>query len=472
MLQFTQNFLQHEIREDFYIDSTMKTVWAATLDLLQTIAEVCERYGLEWYAAYGTLLGAIRHEGFIPWDDDVDIWMKRKDYQRMLEILPGELPEGYHVLSPQTEEGYEQFHTCVVCGEGISIEPQYLARHYGCPFRVGVDIFPLDYLPRGEELCKWQKNIFLLAKRTAQIIQEYRSLPENAQEKRDRYLKEIREGIRFLEENTGLGIDRQLLEQGQWDRIVSAVYCIANEVIRRCLEGEADYLVMYREYANCEKNKYPKEWFDEVWGASFENVMLPIPWKYDEVLRRIYGNYQVRYRGGIGHDYPYYEKQLEELRELVRQRGQAASDVSEGIIFPSAEKNPSHGGNFFLNAEGAKKKVVLYINDINEFIRYGNGALDKLELVLQIFYEAKEQILLWWRPCGQMFSALGLVDMNLAERYNAILERYKSAGWGVCDEGSDKRQALEICDAYYGARNNLTEKLLGQGKPVMVANGK
>lgn len=464
MLQFSQDFLQHEIREDFYIDSTMKTVWAASLDLLQTIAEVCDRHGLEWYAAYGTLLGAIRHEGFIPWDDDLDIWMKREDYQKMLEVLPGELPEGYHVLSPQTEEGYEQFHTCVVCGEGISIEPQYLERHYGCPFRVGVDIFPLDYLPRDEELCKRRKNIFLLAKRTAQTIQEYRSLPEAAQEEREKHLREIREGIRFLEGHAGLKVDPWLLEQGQWDKAVSAVYRIANEVVRQCPERNADYLVMFREYANREQQVFPKEWFDEIWGASFENVMLPIPWKYDQILQRIYGDYHVRYRGGTSHDYPYYEKQLQELRELVRQRGQALGD-NAGIL-------PVGWESLLVKEDGADKKVVLYTNDISEFIVHGEGALDKLESVLQIFYEARGQILLWWRPCEEMASALTLVDQGLAERYSAILEQYKRAGWGICDKSSDKLRAVEVCSAYYGPENNLMEKLRDMGKPIMVASGK
>ncbi len=460
MLQISNDFLKPEIREDFYIDSTMKTVWATALDLLQTIAEICDRHGLEWYAAYGTLLGAVRHEGFIPWDDDMDIWMKRADYNKMLKILPGELPQGYHVLSPQTEEGYEQFHTCVVCGEGISIEPQYLERHYGCPFRVGVDIFPLDYLSRDRELRKWQRNIFLLAKRTAQTIQEYRCLPRDSREEGDRCLREIRDGVRFLEEHTGLGINPQLLEQGQWDRVISEVYRIANEVVRQCTEGEADCLVMFREYANCEKTVFPKEWFDQVWGASFENVMLPVPWKYDQVLQRIYGNYQVRYRGG-SHEYPYYEKQLEELRELVRQRGKAAEGMEEIDI-----------KNILMREDGTQKKVILYANDITEFIQYGQESLDKLEWVLRIFYEAREQILLWWRPCAQMADALGLVDRSLAERYKAVLERYKSAGWGICDENPDKRRALEISDAYYGAGNILTERLLGDGKPVMMANGK
>lgn len=470
MLQFSQNFLQHEIREDFYIDSTMKTVWAATLDLLQTIAEVCERYGLEWYAAYGTLLGAIRHEGFIPWDDDVDIWMKRKDYQRMLEILPGELPQGYHVLSPQTEEGYEQFHTCVVCGEGISIEPGYLARHYGCPFRVGVDIFPLDYLPRDEELRKRQKNIFLLAKRTAQTMQEYRSLPQTAQKERETHLREIREGLHFLEEHVNMKVDWRLLEQDQWDKAVSAVYHMANEAIRQCPERDADDLVMYRDYANWERKVFPKEWFDEVWGATFENVMLPIPWKYDEVLQRIYGDYQVRYRGGTSHDYPYYEKQLEELRELVRQRGQTMSGVSEGKCSFLAGDSSSCWKKLFMKTDGTKKKVLLYANDISEFIKYGETSLDKLETVLQTFYEAREQILLWWRPCRQMADALGLVSESLRERYSTILQRYKAAGWGICDEGGDTRQAMLISDAYYGAENSLADRIRGMGKPVMIGS--
>ncbi len=461
MLQFSPDFLQHEIREDFYIDTTMKTVWAATLDLLQTIAEVCERYGLEWYAAYGTLLGAIRHEGFIPWDDDLDIWMKRDDYQRMLDILPGELPQGYHVLSPQTEEGYEQFHTCVVCGEGISIEPQYLARHYGCPFRVGVDIFPLDYLPRDRELCKRQKNIYLLAKRTAQTMQEYRGHSQLSRAERDRKLREIWDGVRFLEEHTGVSIDRKLLERGQWDQAVSAVYRIANEAVRQCPEQDADCLVMYRDYANWERKVFPKEWFDEIWAASFENLMLPIPWKYDEVLRRIYGEYQVRRRGGTSHDYPYYEKQLEELREMVRGREQTASGVSE--------EDSSGGEQLFLQADGERKKVVLFANDISDFIRYGEESLDKLESVLGVFYEAREKILLWWRPCGQMTDALGLVSKSLAVRYGAILQRYKSAGWGICDESGDKRQAVLICDAYYGAKNSLAGRMIDRGKPVMIA---
>ena len=97
MLEFQEGFFEHEIRDNFYVDATMKAVWAAEMEVLQRIAEVCDRHGIIWYAAYGTLLGAIRHEGFVPWDDDLDIWVMRSDYNRLIQILARELPEGYNV---------------------------------------------------------------------------------------------------------------------------------------------------------------------------------------------------------------------------------------------------------------------------------------------------------------------------------------------------------------------------------------
>lgn len=66
MLDFPKEFFNAQMIEDFMVDATMKTVWAAELEVLREIAEICERHGLTWFAAYGTLLGAVRHEGFVP----------------------------------------------------------------------------------------------------------------------------------------------------------------------------------------------------------------------------------------------------------------------------------------------------------------------------------------------------------------------------------------------------------------------
>lgn len=66
-MQFTQNFFNPEIREGFEISAMMKRAWAAQMEVLQVVADICKKNGLEYFADWGTLLGAVRHQGFIPW---------------------------------------------------------------------------------------------------------------------------------------------------------------------------------------------------------------------------------------------------------------------------------------------------------------------------------------------------------------------------------------------------------------------
>ena len=88
------------------VDDTRKKVWAVELDIFKKFIELCERHGLTYYTFSGTLIGAVRHKGFVPWDDDIDIVMLRRDYDRFVEIAEKELEEPYFLQTTMTDHCY------------------------------------------------------------------------------------------------------------------------------------------------------------------------------------------------------------------------------------------------------------------------------------------------------------------------------------------------------------------------------
>ena len=80
---FTEKFYQAEVIDGVYISAELKRVWAVNLDLLDVFEKFCREHGIRFFLGFGTLLGAFRHQGFVPWDDDVDILMFREDFERL-----------------------------------------------------------------------------------------------------------------------------------------------------------------------------------------------------------------------------------------------------------------------------------------------------------------------------------------------------------------------------------------------------
>ena len=456
MLEFQEGFFEPEIREGFFVDSTMKSVWAAELEVLQAIAEVCERHGLTWYAYAGTLLGAIRHEGFVPWDDDMDIIMKREDYRKLMKVLPQELPEGFVVRSPLTEAGYTQFHTCVVNNDSISIEPEYLRKFHNCPFSVGVDIYVLDCLPRNEEKRKMQKAMLTMTGRMttiARCLKGEREAAESDKEKtREEFLDELKYGMGQLEKFCKVKLDISPVKEERWDDLISEILALANQIAMRYDPEDGDVFVIYGPW---DRWQLKKEWFQEVYAATFENFMIAIPSGYEEFLRKHYGNYQIRVKATATHEYPLYSKQLRYLREMAKCMEDKAETMDPNIL----------PGNWRSMLNG--RRVVLFSDDIQLYAEFGEKALDKLERVLSKYKTQSKEVLLWWRPQEQLKTLLGLLAREFVDRYDAILKAYKEEGWGICDESYDEDRAMEHCDEYYGGMNYIARSLKDK-KPVTI----
>lgn len=127
-----------------------KKVQQCETEILKVIDSICRKYRLRYFAIGGTALGAMRHEGFIPWDDDIDIGMPRKDYERLLKILPDELPDGYHIQNFFTEPNTPFYFTKIRKDNTLFVE--YYLKDYDIHHGIFVDIFPFDNVPRNPKI--------------------------------------------------------------------------------------------------------------------------------------------------------------------------------------------------------------------------------------------------------------------------------------------------------------------------------
>lgn len=305
MLQFEESFFVGEEIDGFYVESDMKRAWAAQMEVLMEIDRICKKYNIQYYAAAGTMLGAVRHNGFIPWDDDLDISMKRADYMKFMQVAPKEIPYGWHLASPQLVKSWKMPFMRLISGVGINISKSYLERFHGCPYSVGVDIFPNDYLPTDEAEFEVLKILYEHTLYVKQLIENKNTeeTEEEHAEKIESYLSEMEETLRFKIDRQGNVVNQMLVRLEQ----MSALY----------QEEESKELGCICFMSVGDSKGVLKEWYDEAVLMPFENIMIPVPKGYDSVLRVSYGDYMVPVRGGSAHEYPFYKKQKKQVEEML-----------------------------------------------------------------------------------------------------------------------------------------------------------
>lgn len=146
-LELPENFLEEEIREGYTISSEMKKVWAVELDLLHELMKVCKKHQIKFFAAGGTILGAVRHKGFIPWDDDIDVMMMRSEFERLCEVAPYEFQYPYFYQTEDTDSSSFRGHAQLRNSMTTAILNEDISRKRRINQGIFIDIFPLDMVP-------------------------------------------------------------------------------------------------------------------------------------------------------------------------------------------------------------------------------------------------------------------------------------------------------------------------------------
>lgn len=409
MIEYPSDYFEDEIRDGYYVNGFMKRCWAAQIEVLSDIDRVCKRHGIKWYADCGTLLGAVRHGGFIPWDDDLDICMFREDYTKFLSVAERELKKIYHgyiIRNFHNDDRYWEMISRVDNSLIMEFDKDHLDKFHGYPFRAGVDIFPLDYLSLDEEQ---EKQRTYLAQMIFTVSRRDDLMDLN---------EEVEDYIEAIEESCNVKFERN-------DQLRRQLYDFGERVFSLYTREETDKAVLMPYWLSNYSHVYPLELYEHTVMIPFETGYIPVPAAYNEVLKIEYGDYSKIVRTGSSHKYPYHDEHMALLNEEMGERSPFGKKVRKEDI----------GADNRVTGNNPRKALV-----------------DQIKGSIELFDEAHEEISKLV-SAGESSDVINLLEQcqELAIQIGTLIEDSYGGGLGIikCLE--------EYCELVYVLHEQIAE---------------
>lgn len=278
-IKLPENFLEEEERDGYKVSSEMKKVWAVLLDLLYEFQVVCDKNQIRWWVSDGTLLGAVRHKGIIPWDDDIDVMLMREDYVKLCRIAETEFKHPYFFQTEETDKGSARGHAQLRNSKTTGILKEELNSKRGINQGIFLDIFPLDSVPEDNILFSQQaKNISIFKRRTNLYLNlnqyyDYKSF-KSFKGKIAAPILHLLTKIPFLNcFNYQIPYNKYLKEMEKYNNIETPQ--VGNLVIVPITKQVLSERI----------------WFDNTIYMPFEFMTVPVPGGYEQYLETLYGDW-------------------------------------------------------------------------------------------------------------------------------------------------------------------------------------
>lgn len=254
------------------MDTGLRELQMVELDILKEFIKICEKYHLRYYCLGGTLLGAVRHKGFIPWDDDIDVGMPRPDFIKFESIVRRELPEKFNYYTYKENMGYRYY---VPKMTESRIKVIDTSANEEAIREAWIDIFPLDGMPGNYLKRKWHCLRLLVAR----LRLNYSMFSTNVDIKRKRAWHERV----LIKVGTLLPVEKILDTKKEFAHL--------DRLMQKYSYEESPYLVNFMGIHKL-KEMFQKEIYGTGAWYTFEDIRIWGPENYEFVLTQMYGDYR------------------------------------------------------------------------------------------------------------------------------------------------------------------------------------